>query len=50
MEDEDVELKLEDTPLPSDAAHDRKRRRMGMCAILSLMVVCGAIAGVVVYQ
>jgi PT repeat len=55
MEDEDVELKLEDTRLPSDAAHDRTRtrtcrRRMSMCVVLSLMVVCVAIAGVVVYQ
>ena len=55
MEDEDVELKLEDTRLPSDAAHDRTRtrtcrRRMSMFVVLSLMVVCGAITGIVVYQ
>lgn len=49
---EEIELKLEDTHLPSDAAHDpRKRtchRRVGIFVILSFLVVCGAIAGIVV--
>jgi hypothetical protein len=54
MENE-YEVTLEDTRAPLDSAHHDvvKRnaccRRMSICVVLSLMAVCGAIAGVVVY-
>ena len=53
---DDIELELEETRLPSDAAHDPRkrsrtcRRRMCLFVILSLLAIGGAVAGIVVYR